>query len=94
MYDNTMVRIGEMHYLHYFGLLMAILRVHYEANTSTIGWKEADVCWRNNWLFPSYGGSIYYVMYFANWDTPLNVRLFIVRLKESSVSVSIKVFTE
>ena len=25
--------------------------VHYEANTSTIGWKEADVCWHNNWLF-------------------------------------------
>ena len=43
---------------------------HYEANTTTVGWKEADVYWRNNWLFSSYGGSIYFVMYFANSDTP------------------------
>ena len=49
--------------------------VHYEANTSTIGWKEVDVYWRNNWFVSSYGGSIYFVMYFANSDMP-NVHYF------------------
>ena len=53
--NQDRVRIGE---------------VHYEANTSTIGWKEVDVYWRNNWLVSSYGGSIYFVMYFANSDMP------------------------
>ena len=47
-----------------------ISEVDYEVNTSTIGWKEIDVCRRNNWLFSFYGRSIYFVIYFANSDTP------------------------
>ena len=31
-----------------------ISEVHDEVNTSAIGWKEADVCRRNNWLLSSY----------------------------------------
>ena len=33
---------------------VCIGEVDYEVNTSTIGWKEANVCRHNNWLFSSY----------------------------------------
>ena len=80
---------------HYFNHMdrHRICEVHYEANTSIIGLKEADICLRKNWLFSSYGGSIYLVMYFANSNTTI-VWLFHGLDIKSKVPSNVKSFAE
>ena len=47
--------------------------VNYEVNTSNIEWKESVGTSLNIGLFSSYGGSIYFVIYFTNSDTVQNI---------------------